>query len=147
MNTLTGHTQAVSHKGQVTGRGNSGESQNRDENRQPLTPYMAMFRWDRVIPVPELPIYFEKKKEILRYFFIQEMKQVIRVKTSGKCDSAPYMGKQIGRRVWRVGDIACHIGKRTRRLSDHLTSKKRTYWQDSNHCEGLKLLHDFDNKS
>ena len=59
MNTLTGHTQAVSHKGQVTGRGNSGESQNRDENRQPLTPYMAMFRWDRVIP--ELPIYFEKK--------------------------------------------------------------------------------------
>ena len=55
MNTLTGHTQAVSHKGQVTGRGNSGESQ----NRQPLTPYMAMFRLDRVIP--ELPIYFEKK--------------------------------------------------------------------------------------
>ena len=56
MNTLTGHTQAVSHKGQVTGRGNSEESQNRDENRQPLTPYKAMIRWDRMIP--GLPKHF-----------------------------------------------------------------------------------------
>ena len=23
--------------------------------------------------------------------------------------------------------------------------KQTSYWQDSNHCEGLKLLHDFDN--
>ena len=73
MNTLTGHTQAVSHKGQVTGRGNSGESQNRDENRQPLTPYMAMFRWDRVIP--ELPIFFDKKmknEENSKVFFLSK---------------------------------------------------------------------------
>ena len=59
MNTLTGHTR-VSHSGQVTGGGNSEESQNRDENRQPLTPYMAMIRWDRVIT--ELPIHFDEKK-------------------------------------------------------------------------------------
>ena len=120
MNTLTGHTQAVSHKGQVTGRGNSGESQNRDENRQPLTPYKAMIRWDRIIP--GLPIYFDKKYG-----------QTDRSQSMETFETLP--GKL---EKEQEGFLTILLPKKDIPLSlfFNLSSyyKQKSFWQDSNHC-------------
>ena len=93
------------------------------------------------------------------------MEQVVRVKTPGKCSSTPNMGKQIGRRVDRsMETLETLPGKLEKEQEGFLTIllpkkdiplflfvnlssyyKQTSYWQDGNHCEGLELLHDFDN--